>query len=166
MEPRQAEFAAVFEEHFDYVYRIVSGFFRQSEDVEDIVAETFMQLWQMWDDVEQEKLKQLLRVISRRRVYDLLRKKYKVSLTEIADNFIDESENEQEGHPGRHTAALEKIDQCVAQLSEREQFLFELKYKRNLSFGEIAKELELTLNNVKVINNRLLKKIKQAIWQT
>jgi DNA-directed RNA polymerase specialized sigma24 family protein len=58
MEPRQAEFAAVFEEHFDYVYRIVSGFFRQSEDVEDIVAETFMQLWQMWDDVEQEKLKQ------------------------------------------------------------------------------------------------------------
>jgi RNA polymerase sigma factor (sigma-70 family) len=52
----------------------------------------------------------------------------------------------------------------VEKLTSRERLLVDLKYKQNLTIPEVAMQMGLTESNVKVINNRLIKKLRTE-WE-
>ena len=106
-----------------------------------------------------------LRVVAMRHVYSLLRKQKKpgLNLDEVPE--LDLTEHTPAPPLPDETAEqseqVERLDELVAQLPEREQLVFRLYYRDELSRQEIADFLAISANNVDQILFRLRKHLKE-----
>lgn len=146
-----------YKKYFWFAYKRVGNF----EDAEEIVAESFSAIWQNWDNIDKDKnFKSYTFRICLNKLNDFLRRKYNLHL-ELVDTEILESEVYQGLQVEDSKPKKSILKNLVEDLSDREKKLIELKYVSNYSFSEIAKELNITKQNAKVINNRIIKKLKQ-----
>lgn len=158
-------FEDFYNSYFDYLYNYTYLRIGMHHETEDIVSETFMALWKDWKKLENgEHAKRLIFKIARNKINDFLRKKYKEfnELTEFDEETISDEKIVKEVLQPRNKLK-KKIRSFVLKLDERLKKFFNLRYEQNKTFKEISLEMALTLNNVKVINNRLVKKIKQNV---
>lgn len=125
-------------------------------DTEDILAESYIALFEA-----REKLEELERYfwsILRNKINDFLRRRYKFYITSFDDDLTEECQNKSNNINKR---LLTLIDEKIEKMSKLDQQLFDLKYREKISSKEIAQKLRLTVNNVKVRNNRLIKRLKK-----
>ena len=150
-------------------YKIVIGYTYKRivkwEDVEDIVSSSFLALWENKNSLTQENIKNYLYGILKHKIYDYLRSKYKIDLKNISfeeyeDIIIDEDNHRNSRSNSKN---MNLILELAKELKEREQKLIKLKYIDKKTYRQISEELGISINSAKVLNNRIIKKLKE-LW--
>lgn len=157
----ESAFTAVYELYSEKVYRLAFRFLKDKEQSEEIVQETFINLW-----LSREKLSAdgnmwlYLYVISKRLSLNALRQVGKSSsLIEKLLHQISELQNTTEeevlAHDLEHYA--EKV---IEKLPRQQQLVFKLSRIEGLSHKEIAEQLQISPNTVKNHMVEALKTLK------
>jgi len=146
----------IYEEFYQFVYSPIIYMVKDHAATEDIIQNSFIKIIDSVPRAENEaQLKSWLKVVVRNMVYNYFRK------TKKNRNEIDsESVYINESAPmSTEAASLEKevelklmtetISQCLNELRPEYKALIELRWKRELSYREIATELETTEERVK-----------------
>jgi RNA polymerase sigma-70 factor (ECF subfamily) len=135
---------------------------------EDMIQASFLKVIGHVPDVDSEaKLKGWIKVVVRNTVYNYFRKTKKnrnevssdsvyldEAVVQVKDNFSTEDEVELK-------MMSETISQCLKELKPEYQALIELRWKRELSYKEIAEQLDLTEDKVKYKLHRAREAVKK-----
>lgn len=167
----EQKFAELYEKYYRYVYVLVFHGVPRKEDREEIISDVFVSLWSQIESLdEQNNIKSFIFLITKRRVADFLRKFYKLRENEInvildSEFFTEDMQEDvqKSNEIDQSNIFRSRMQNLVKTLDQKYQLLFELKYNQNLPSSEIAKELNITKNYVKVMNNRLISKIKTLL---
>ena len=153
------------DQYYGYVYMIVKNAKSiniSDEDVEEIIADTFFAIWKnsSYLNVETQIKPYLVGIVK-----NMLKKKYKTiniddSILEyenkIIDYFnIDKITEEREQN--------KKIKVILSSLKPEEYKAFIMFYYEGKKIKDIAKEINLTESNVKVILHRVRKEMKKKL---
>jgi RNA polymerase sigma-70 factor (family 1) len=146
----ESAFSTIYERYSEKVYRLAFRFLKDKAQSEEIVQETFINLW-----LSREKLDSAgniwlyLYVIAKRLSLNALRQISKsATLTEKLLIHITEARNTTE--EGIMADDLENaIDKIIDRLPKQQQLVFKLSRIEGLSHKEIAAQLHISPNTVK-----------------
>lgn len=168
MQTDRSSFRKFYKDYYRYVFAIVAKYVPQKEDAEDIVSEVFINLYKIFDTLDSSSnIKSLVFTITKRRINDFLRKKYRlkeyeVNITDIADK---KDKDEVAYYNKEKSSSRLLVKQMVLTLKAKYQELFRLWYQEGLPLSEVSKRMSITENYAKVINTRLIKKLTK-LWET
>ena len=161
----ELELEKIIDEYTPYVSTIINNFAISqltSEDVEEIVSDTFFILWKNREILEDEKiLSSYIAGIVRNLIKEKIRKlhiNYDISDFEnfIQSDFEVELQYEQ-------IDKINKIEKILKDSQEDDILIFKLYYYSSMKIKEIAKSLNLSEFNVKTRLYRIRKKIKKNL---
>ncbi|NMM53666.1 RNA polymerase sigma factor [Paenibacillus aquistagni] len=137
---------------------------------EDIIQESFLKAIDRIPKVDNEnKLKAWLKVVTKNTAINFLRKNKKnrnqvdldsVFINDNADFATPHGTIEQEIEL---KAMVETIEQCLQQLKPEYRVMIELRWKRDMSYYEIADELSISEQKVKYTLHRAREAIKKRL---
>ncbi len=167
MQIAEDSFKGFYKEYYRYVFSVVATYVPLKEDAEDVIAEVFISLFKIYSQLDSAaNIKALIFTITKRRINDFLRKKYKLKEHEIFIEDLDKRagsiDDEVENFTTNKRPRL-LIKQLVLKLKQRYRNYYELKYKERLTNEQIGEKMGITENNVKVLNTRLITKLK-TLW--
>lgn len=155
-----------FERIFNYVYSRVGNI----HDTQDIVAEIFTSCW---ENCQQQRfaldsptnIKGWLYAVSSNKLNDYLRRKYKLAanFSSIDVERVEEPQLLSTNSNPTANIMLAKVEKLVNRLTAKDQTYFDLRFRKNYKQTEVAAALGISLNNAKVTQTRLLKKIRK-LW--
>lgn len=158
----------IYKDFYQFVYAPVIYMVKDHATTEDIIQTAFLKVIHNVPDVDSEsKLKGWIKVVVRNTVYNYFRKTKKNRNEILSDSvYINEAANQLS-----HTPSIEKevelqmmeetITQCLKELKPEYQALIELRWKRELSYREIAEELDTTEDKVKYKLHRAREAVKK-----
>lgn len=162
-----ASFEEFFHEHFHSVYHFVYFMVGNKSDAEDLTQEIFIKIANHFHIANEIEAKHAwVFTIARRTVIDYIRKKktkkyllfWKSRLPEDID-FIDPSESPPETQLMKREL-YDQLYQLLNHLPEKMRTVLYLRYIRGMSVPEVAEILHTSHNNVSVIQNRALSKLR------
>lgn len=162
--PKQADLEQIFTQYADPIYRFLYSRVGNRQDAEDLTSEVFYKAARELDSARsQTSIASWLFTVARSILADYWRRYYRtgipVSLDESRYAEVVEPEAvpdvPDEGESGMVVALL-------ATLPERYRRVLELRFLHGYSIKETARELDLTPENVKVIQHRALAKALQV----
>ncbi|MHA9736497.1 RNA polymerase sigma factor [Robinsoniella peoriensis] len=159
---KEKTFKMVYEHYYDYIYNYFYYHTFQREVTEDLTSITFMKVLEKGNLYDEEKAKVItwLLTIAKNVWVDYLRKNRKgvISIDDLIDQNIS-WENE------TYSQVENQIDiqRILGTLSERERMILLLHYYMNLSYGEIALQMDISEKCASVTASRTLKKIKNKL---
>lgn len=139
-------FHEVYENHAKDVYRYVCWLCGNTNDADDITAETFARAWAGRDEIRTETVKAYLFAIARNLYLQAYRKRKRQ--TELSDSLADPAPA-----PDQLTESRLELDhamQAVQSLPETDRTALLLRIQHELSYEEIARVMQLPLTTVKV----------------
>jgi len=160
----ESAFTAVYELYSEKVYRLAFRFLKDKEQSEEIVQETFINLWLSREKLNAEgNLWLYLYVISKRLSLNALREVGKSSvLIEKLLHQISELQNTTEEEVLAHD--LENYaEKIIEKLPRQQQLVFKLSRVEGLSHKEIAEQLQISPNTVKNHMVEALKTLKSHL---
>lgn len=154
--------------HRDRLYRLALGIILHTAEAEDVVQDTMIRAWERraeWPQIQ--NLEAWLMQICRNLALD--RKKHAqhevkgepLSLLTVQGTQTDKT------HPAEHPDAMDAreglhlISRLIGQLPPPQDEIVRLRDIEGLSYREIADELELTENQVRVYLHRARQKLRQ-----
>jgi len=143
-------FTVVYELYSEKVYRLAFRFLKDKAQSEEIVQETFINLWLSREKLDPEgNLWLYLYVISKRLSLNALREVGKSSnLVENLLHQINELQNTTEEKILAHDLEL-YAEKLIDKLPKQQQLVFKLSRVDGLSHKEIAQQLHISPNTVK-----------------
>jgi RNA polymerase sigma-70 factor, ECF subfamily len=155
------------EEYKNYVGAVVKNRISaamSNEDVEEVVADVFFTLWKQSDKLDSRKgtLKNYLAVIARNLAINKLRERREVTLLEDYMEFNGDKSPESEVIQQETKEILLKE---VETLSSPEMEIFKKYYLEGEAIKEIAEDLQLNPNTVKIKLLRSRKKLKNSLLE-
>ena len=137
------------------VYRFANWLSGNSNDAEDITAETFARAWMNFSNIRTETLKAYLFTIARNTYLESLRKR--------RDHVqLDETHPDVRPKPERIIETQSEIDQIrttLLTLPEIDRSAFVMRVQYDLPYAEIARVLQLSESAVKVKVHRVRKRL-------
>ena len=169
---REAE-RIIFEQYYKRVYYAAYYIIKDQDLAEDIVQETFMKAFKNLHTVlDVEKMGAWLSIIATRTAIDHLRRLSKWNDFTTSDVYIDtESDTLQSDYVSTVETGLEKAYVKELLLGEIDKLkpdhkeVLILFYHYDLSYEEIADQLDVKLSTVKTRMFRAKKKLKESIEQ-
>lgn len=158
-------YKTLFDRYYRELYFFSMKYLKSKAQAQDSVQDIFFFLWDGRDTLDETKsLRALLYTILRNRILNGIRKNKKEILTAFPDEGdacgysmegTDNSENEQK--------LTKNIISIIKRLSKRQQDIFVRKVFNNRNNKQVANELSISENTVKVHYQRSLKKIKATL---
>lgn len=165
----EAALAAMYEAALGKCYALALRITRTRESAEEVVCDTFMQVWRdaaRYDPTRGQPLAWLLN-ICRSRAIDHLRQRDRAELHEDPAS-LSGVEAAQEEDPLHLALALEAggvVRQAIARLPRISQQLLALAFYRGLSHQEIAEHLGMPLGTVKTHLRRAQEVLRAAVGE-
>lgn len=154
------QFTQIYKENFKRVFRYFFKRVNRVVDVEDLTSEVFESIYKV-NNLDSVDIEKYIFGIARNKLRDYLRKRYRIEYNLLSWDDFEESYWQSESNKRRDMTPI--IKELVKELGESDKKLFKYKYIDNLNNIQISKELDISKNNVKVRNNRLIKKLKE-LW--
>lgn len=153
-------FATLVQEHQGMVFSIAYHFLHDRALAEDLAQEVFLELFQNLDCIESAAhLKYWLRRVTANRCIDHGRKK--VRRRELA---LEDAPEPAAAHTGAaDPLLLERLQQSVAGLPEKQRMVVILRFQEGLGPAEIAEILKMPVNTVKSTLHRSLADLRQTL---
>jgi RNA polymerase sigma-70 factor (ECF subfamily) len=149
------DFESLYQTYAPEVYRFSFWLAGDSEEAEDITAETFIRAWTNSKPPRTETLKAYLFVIARNLFLEQKRKsKRQVAL---ADHYPDPSPGPEKVTESR--LELQKVFTILSSFPELDRTAFILRVQHEFPYIEIARVLEISLSSAKVKVHRVRKKL-------
>lgn len=157
-------FAKLYDFYVERIYRFIYFKVSKQEDAQDLCSEVFLKTWQYL--IANKKIgnfNALLYKIARHVVIDFYRKK---SQNEIAteDEILQQIEYQKNvAQEVENKLEVENIEKYLKRLKDEYREIIILKYVDELSIDEIAKIVNKSKGNVRVIIHRAIKALKELI---
>lgn len=158
LEGDETAFSLIFERYRRLSIHLISRFFRQREEIEDIVQQAFTKIYFSLKDFRGGHEKSFSAWISRLTVnvcYDELRKRQKRSENLFSD-FSEEEENllsgmieENHSDVEKNLASKDLAEKLLSNLEAKERIAMTLLYGEDFSVAEVAKIVGWSESNVK-----------------
>ncbi|MGH6627821.1 MAG: RNA polymerase sigma factor [Burkholderiaceae bacterium] len=143
--------------------RVVS----QRDWAEDVLQEAYLNIWRIAGDYRAALSPPLawMGVIVRSRALDFLRRRAseRADATAALDDWVTDTVAGDDPGPMDTTQASEQawaLHECLRQLEAKQREVLSLAYLRDLSHGELAKQLKLPLGTVKTWIRRGLEQLR------
>lgn len=160
-------YKTLFDRYYRELYFFSVKYLKSKAQAQDSVQDIFYFLWDGRDTLDEAKsLRAFLYTILRNRILNGIRKNKKEILTAFPDDDsacgysmdeADSSQNEQK--------LTKSINYIIRSLSKRQQDIFVRKVFDDRNNKQVANELSISENTVKVHYQRSLKKIKATLKQ-
>lgn len=150
-------FTLLYQEYWSQVYNFSRLYLTTREAAEEVVQEVFVKVWETREFIrEDDNFKGLLFIITRNLIFNQSRKNfnddfYKMTVLSTLEQSYD-MEAEIEANNLR-----EYIDQLILDLPPQRQLIFNMSRKENLSYKEIAAQLNIS---EKTVENQISSAIK------
>ncbi|WP_291529827.1 RNA polymerase sigma-70 factor [Bacteroides sp. UBA939] len=157
-------FSSLYRQYWGKVYNFSKLYIRSAQEVEEIVQEVFVKVWETRDRLDEaENFKGYLFIITRNLIFNNFRKSfnedfYKVS---VLDAIEESSCNIEEEIIANNLK--EYIDQLIKEMPARQKEVFSLSRENHLSYKEIAGKLDISEKTVERHINEALKYLKRNI---
>jgi len=165
-------FESLVRQHQGRVFAVAGGILRNREDVEDIAQQVFLKAYFSLKRFDQRAaFSTWLYKITLNECWDLLRKRkvrplvLEADLSEEQARQYQAAEEVADGRPdaSERVAALERVEQLLECLEERDRSMLVLKEVQGFSVEEIAEVLEINANTVKVRLFRARQRIAESM---
>ena len=161
-------FGLVYDTYVRQIYRFIFFKVRSSEQAEDITSETFLKAWQyLKEKHEVTHLQALLYSIARHAVIDFYRRNAcEHGNVPLDDERVTEASilnSEKLFHDMEVRAEAEQVIEKLHGLKDEWREVMIMKYLDDLSNGEIAKALDKTSANIRVIVHRATKALAELL---
>lgn len=146
---------------FRYVYGLLGG---PRQEVEDIVANTFLKAWQARDHFEgdQQAAVRWLLTIARNEVIDRFRSQQRANTIWLEDVDFAASDLSPEQQM-IEDERWQQLQVLVQSLNERQREIFVLRYMLGWKVKHIAAHLEMAENTVSVNLRRILQQLQAEV---
>jgi RNA polymerase sigma-70 factor (ECF subfamily) len=151
------------------LYGVAMRIVRNSEWAEDVLQDTYLQIWRNAGDYRASLAAPLtwMAVIVRSRALDFLRRRSAERLND-AEEFNDELHDGHGGEPDPSELVLagqeaRALNDCLSRLEARQREVVVLAYLRDLSHSELADQLKLPLGTVKTWIRRGLERLRGCL---
>lgn len=158
---RSDEFNQLVLAHKGRLFRLAKWMLRNREDAEDIVQEVFIKVWRMRDKLEEYRSIEAFMVEVTK---NMCLNKIKARKVVEPEQFLEKVKSMEAGQDVRLDLAekLERMIGIINQLPGQQQVVMQLKGVEGLETREIAKILNETDNNVRVMLSRARKVVREA----
>jgi len=135
----------IYDDYITFIYSVILSIIRNKEDAEDVTSEFFIKLWDTADNFQSgHKHKAWLTTIAHNMAIDFLRKYRKEIL--VGDDL--ETDNAPIESPESQVIDKLSFKEALAELSEKEEEIINLKILGQLTFKEIASILHMPMGTV------------------
>ncbi|WP_058301123.1 RNA polymerase sigma factor [Gorillibacterium timonense] len=160
----------IYQEFYRTFYRTVLYMVNDHALTEDILQDSFLKVVQHLPSIDDEsRLWAWVRVVVKNMTYNYLRKA-KIRRNEVDAESVYISDSAAHATEIRSTeqqielkALAEAVEECLTRLKPEYRVLIELRWKRELSYKEIAAELEITEEVVKYKLYRAREAVKKRL---
>lgn len=160
------EFETIYIKYSDKIYRYVYLNTLDPYLSEDITSETFLRIWKKWKHIKQDFIQALLYKTAKNIIIDNYRKHKngkKVSLEETVERGLEPSYDQDLIEKIVKDENIKKINSALKLIPENLKEVLILRFVDDLSAKEAAQILDTTEVNVRVLQFRGLKKLKEVI---
>ncbi len=155
----QLAFAELVQQHQGMVFSIAYHFLRDRDLAEDLAQEVFLELYQSLDRIESSAhLTYWLRRVTANRCIDQGRKKVR-----RREQALEDAPEPSAPAHSSDPLLLEKLQQSVAGLPEKQRMVVILRFQEGLGPAEIAEVLEMPVNTVKSTLHRTLADLRKGL---
>lgn len=156
-------FATLYRQYWQQVYNFCHLYLINADDVEDVVQEVFIKVWENREWIrEDERFKGLLFIITRNLVFNQHRKKVNESLYKVTLlAALEESEEIEEEIDANDLRAY--IERLIDELPPRRREIFNLSRKEQKSYKEIAELLHISEKTVENQIGEALKYLRKNV---
>ena len=154
-------FAELVREHQGMVFSIAYHFLQDRSLAEDLAQEVFLELFQTLDRIQSPAhLVYWLRRVTANRCIDHGRKKNRNRRREMA---LEEAPEPVAQSPAADPMLLERLQQSLATLPEKQRLVVIMRFQEGLGPAEIAEVLEMPVNTVKSTLHRSLADLRKGL---
>jgi len=163
----QTAFEKLYYTYSSSVYQIAYYILKDETLAEEIVQDSFLQLWNMKHKLDlTSNLRTLLYVIGRNKSLNRLKQIKKEQRVFNRFNFESEYHHYKEDDLQQVNELNEIVENIIKKLPERQQIIFRLCRLKGVSHKEIASELNITIQTVKNQMVKAQKTIKEELTKT
>jgi RNA polymerase sigma-70 factor (ECF subfamily) len=162
--------AALYRRHTPLLRTVIARVVHNEHDVDDLLQEVFLELWNRVDHYDQAKGKALgwIVTLARRRAIDRIRRRQAYARAEERLRLETEQEPQQTRHNGveedvNAADRAEIFQRLLATLPVAQREALQLAYFRGLSQREIAAKTGIPLGTIKTRLELAVRKIRTAI---
>jgi len=160
-------FAALYDRHFDQIYRHIYYHVPNRTDAEDIAQEVFVKAWKAIG-----KYKMLgapfaawLIAIARNLVIDHFRARKDSAPLENVESFVQSQDETPETVAERHSDRRQ-VRRSILRLKEDKQKVIFMRFIYDFSYKEIARALDKSEGTIRVLVHRALKDLRHIMLQS
>jgi len=160
---KKNEFAWIVKKYEDRLYSFVLRMVRNEEDALDLTQESFIKAFSSVDKFDERySFKNWLFTIASHHTIDFLRKKGKISESQLVDKDIGKPFI---SHIDRIIAdeRTKKLEHEIEQLPENYRMVILLKYKEEMKIEDVAKIMEIPVGTIKVWLHRARAQLKKRM---
>ena len=157
-------FKNVFVAYSDGLYNFAFSYLKNSFESEEIVQDVFLRIWEMRDDIDEDKsFKSFLYKMTVNKVFNhlkhqVVRKKYENYILNFDQSFHESPE------ASLHFNELNrKLQTLMQKLPEQQRNIFQLSRSEGLSNSEISEQLGLSIRTVENQIYRASKFLKEHL---
>lgn len=150
----------MYNQYADDIYRFIFVHVRDAELAEDMTADTFTSAWKNIGTFDNKQPRAWLYTIARNRMNDHWRKKPTIPLDE---NIEIVSESDLFEDIVDRKIQLKRVISALNTLPDDMKSIVTLRFMQGMSAKETAKILKMTEGNVRVMQYRALKKLKERL---
>jgi RNA polymerase sigma-70 factor, ECF subfamily len=164
MPNQRKEFSQLYDNYIDKIYRFIFLKVSSIETAEDLTSETFLRGWQAYENRADtlENPRAFLYQIARNLVTDHYRQKGKAQLVSVDQtSLIDPRVNLEKS--AEKDLDLMNVRHAIADLKDDYQNVLIWHYLDDLSVKEVAKLIDKSEENTRVLLHRALKSLKKTI---
>jgi len=153
----------VYRLHYKKVYHVIRTCINDVSLIDDIAQEVFIRLWKNKDDIcTQLTIEQQLFTITKNLVFNHFRKKTN-ELKFLIQYRVNNNHNTTNDDEVEKNKRLQKINDLVDKLPEKQQKIFKMYRFQGLTYEEIAQILNVSKNTVSSHLNTATESIKKTL---
>ncbi len=159
-ENKRRRVAKMYDKYANDIYKYLYSYGRDKELAEDLLADTFVRAMRSIDRFDFDQPRAWLYTIARNLLRDHWKKKSTLALDEKIE-IVDTSDSIEEKLDKK--ISHEKLELAIKTLPSREADIIRLRFIQNFSVKEVAKIVNVSPENVRIIQYRALKRLKGAL---
>jgi RNA polymerase sigma-70 factor, ECF subfamily len=160
----KSEFIENYKNTVDKTYKYIIFRVSNKEDAQDILQETYLQALKSWDVFRgNSSFQTWVIAISKNLLKKYYQNKYKLNSMQYEnwmDKFYKDSPEEDVTNRSQIDNKEKRVIEILSKLENKYKQVMLLRFVKNYKIREIAEELHISVQNVKVIQHRAIKKLK------
>ncbi|MCQ2237261.1 MAG: sigma-70 family RNA polymerase sigma factor, partial [Bacteroidales bacterium] len=159
MEYNKQQFERLYKDHYRQMYRLSYSVLEDPEEARDAVAQVFMQIWRSKPQIIDESVTGYLLVATRNQSLHILKQR---KLRMEMERELKEQREEIESN--EHSELMDELKRVIEKnLTEQDKRVLSLHYDEDMTYGETAQVLGISMAAVNKHITNSLAKIRQNL---